>query len=180
MEVLKASVNVFAVLESDDPGDTCLADVAGAMAKPDTAARRRPGRKFYRKHGPQMSAWKKNKLRAEAAAAARIKHQQLLAAHTNTSTADMDRRPQRPAVAVVPHRAPVMAPASAGKDMKPPAAAVPSTRAAQVGAAANAGSVNMLKPKRPAASKAEAHVSTAAADADGKEQRPAAHANLFD
>ena len=115
-----------------------------------------------------MSAWKKNKLRAEAAAAARIKHQQLLAAHTNTSTA------------VVPHRAPVMAPASAGKDMKPPPAAVPSTRAAQVGAAANAGSVNMLKPKRPAASKAEAHVSTAAADADGKEQRPAVHANLFD
>ena len=105
MEVLKARVNVFAVLESDDPGNTRLADVAGAMAKPDAAARRRPGRKFYRKQEPQMSEWKKQKLRAEAAAAARIKHQQLLAAHTNTSTA------------VVPHRAPVMAPASAGKPL---------------------------------------------------------------
>ena len=129
MEVLKASVNVFAVLESDDPGNMRLADVAGAMAKPDAAARRWPNRKFYRKQEPQMSEWKKQKLRAEAAAAARIEHRQLLAAYANTSTAGKDRRLQRPAVAAPP-RAPVTATPNAGKDRKPLPPAVPSTRSA--------------------------------------------------
>lgn len=103
--VLISSVNVFALLESDDPGNTSLADLAAQAKKADTAAKKKP-RKFYRRREPEMSPWKKNKLKAEAEAAAKKKMQQQLAASsTKTNTAGRSRRPQQPAV---PSRAPVV------------------------------------------------------------------------
>lgn len=91
---LKPSINAFALLESDEPGDV------GAPAKVDDAASRPVN--INKKQQPQMSVWKANKVKAEANAA---KNKQLLQqpgaskAKANSSAANAAgkyKKPQQP------------------------------------------------------------------------------------
>lgn len=194
MAVLKPSVNFFALLESDDPGNTRLADIdAKAKPKADAAARRPRKGAYYKKQPLQMSAWKKNKLKAEADAAFRQQHQQALAASTKTITAGKYRKPQQPAAVTVTPRAQFMTttgnlattnrkqqqpavPArgqdSAAMNMKPTKQPAVASSRAQLSAGTG------MKPKQPGA---EAQVNaTANADDNEQSQQPPAHASLAD
>jgi hypothetical protein len=133
--VLKPSTNVFALLQSNDPGDTRLADV-GAPAKTDAAASRPVN--INKKQQPQMSVWKVNKLKAETnAAAAKGKPQQPAASKTKinaTSKASKNKKPQQPAAS----KAQVIGTtaSNAGKNVKRPQQ--PAAPKPQVYSAANA------------------------------------------
>lgn len=173
-------VNTFALLESDDPGDTRLVDLT-AQAKADTAAKKERSRKFHRRREPEMSPWKKKKLQAEAEAAAKMKVQQQLAAlYTKTNVAGRSRRQLQPAM---PFKAPIVVTARIGKNIQgacekpttPPA--VPSRAPVSSAAAVD------MKPKPPAAvSTACASTSANTGDNEQFQQEPPAPArgNLFD
>ncbi|CAN6276220.1 unnamed protein product [Urochloa humidicola] len=130
--VLKPSANVFALLESNDPGDTRLADL-GAPAKADAAATLPVN--INKKQQPQMSVWKANKLKAEANAA--------------------NSKPQKQPAAA-PKAKTAAAANATGRNRKPPQQ-LAASKAQVTGAAANAGK-NIKRPQQQqpaAASKAQ-------------------------
>ncbi|CAN6268454.1 unnamed protein product [Urochloa humidicola] len=119
---LKPSANVFALLESNDPRDTSLADL-GAAAKADAAAT--VPLNINKKQQPQMSVWKANKLKAEANAAA---NKQQAASKAKTNTAGKNKKPQQPAAS----KAQVTGTAAnAGKNIKRPQQPAAASKAQQ-------------------------------------------------
>jgi len=150
--VLKPRANAFALLESNDPGDTRLVDL-GAPTKVDAAASLPVN--INRKQQPQMSVWKADKVKAEANAGAKNKQRQPTAPKTNAGV-------------------------DAGRNRRPPQPAA--SRTIQVsGAAANAAK-NMKRPQPPAGAKAQVNAAASAAVAKPFQfqfqQQPPAPANL--
>ncbi|CAO2035667.1 unnamed protein product [Urochloa humidicola] len=124
--VLKPSANVFALLESNDPGDTRLADL-GAEAK---AAATLPVN-INKKQQPQMSVWKANKLKAEANAAA---NKQQAASKAKTNTTGKNKKPQQPAASKAQATGTA---ATAGKNIKKPQQPAAAFKAQQAYTAVN-------------------------------------------
>lgn len=150
MAVLKKpSINAFSLLESDDPGHTYLGDV-GAPSKVDAAASR-PVNINKKQQQPQMSAWKANKVKAEANAAKNKNKQQQPAASkakTNSSAATACGRNRKPQQLAASKVQPSTAAANAGKHKKPQQPAAASR--AQAKTAANAAADEQFQRHPPA------------------------------